>query len=194
MANKMVKKGRVLLEDSMEIRNDLKKRYDVREHQIADITERDGNVLVQSGLNRLQEANDGEYNAWIENDSQISQMLNRDKIKDDSKASYIRYDKFIQNYSNNDEIMSLINLIKVKYNELTQNKSIGMKDFDDKLQEIYDTELDLLCVIAEIKIQQMNPIDAKKIRDQIMLVKTFRINKNPKFIVELNNLSEILCK
>jgi len=189
----MIKRGKVLLDDSLELRNDNKKRFDIREQQIAEITQRDGNVLVQSGINRLEKADDGEYNSWIENDSQMSRISNYNKLSNNKKSSYVKYDKFIQNYSDNEEVMALFNLIRQKYNELTQNKSISQLDFDDKLEEIYDTEFDLLVAIANVKMNKIDPKDAKNINDKLQNVKNLRLTKDKRYNSELNNLSELLC-
>ena len=197
LAEKMIKRGRILLDDSLELKNDIKKRFDVREQKIANITERDGNVLVQSGINRLEKSSDGELNSqnnsWMDDTSQISIAANYNKLSDDKKSSYIKYDKFIKNYSNNEEIMGLFNLIKQKYNELTQSKSISQLDFDDKLEEIYDTEYDLLVAIAEVKMSKLDKKEADKIKENLASVKNLRITKDKRYNSELNNLSELLC-
>ena len=189
----MIKQGRVLLDDSMELRNDLKTRFDVREQQIANNTERDGNILVQSGINRLQPANNGEYNSWLDNSVALSQMSEEDKLSVNQRSSYVKYDRFMQNYSDNELVMNLFNLLKSKYNEITTNKSLTSEDFDTKLQEIYDTELDLLVAIAEVKTKTMKNVDAEKINKKIEYIKDLRANKNPNFYDELNSLSGLLC-
>ena len=188
----MIKQGRMLLDDSMEIRNDLKTRFDVREQQIADITERDGKILVQSGINRLQPSNNGEYNSWLDN-SNTSQVSNNDNMSTKHKSTYVKYDKFMQNYADNEMVMDLFNLLKSKYNEITMNKSLSNEDFDAKLHEIYETEFDLLIAIAEAKSYQMKDTDNEKINKKIEYIKDLRANKNNSFYDELNVLSELLC-
>lgn len=189
----MIKQGRVLLDDSIELKNDLKVRYDVREQQIADATERDGKILVQSGINRLQPANNGEYNSWLDNSVGLSQMSEEDKMSMNQRASYVKYDRFMQNFAENEVVMNLFNLLKSKYNEITMNKSLTSEDFDNKLQEIYDTEFDLLVAIAEVKTKQIKDTDAEKINKKIEYIKDLRANKNQNFYDELNKLSELLC-
>ncbi len=190
----MIKQGRVLLDDSMELKNDLKTRFDVREQNIANVAERDGKVLVQSGINRLQPANNGEYNSWLDNKSnKLSAMSDDDKLSMNDRSSYVKYDRFIENYSENELVMDLYNLVKSKYNEITMNKSLSQDDFDVKLQEIYDTEFDLLVVIAETKTKKMKEFDSEKINKKIEYIKDLRANKNPNYYGELNSLSELLC-
>jgi hypothetical protein len=189
----MIKQGRILLDDSMELKNDLKTRFDVREQQIANITERDGKVLVQSGINRLQPSNNGEYNSWLDNSVGLSQMSEEDKLSVNQRSSYIKYDRFMQNYSDNELVMDLFNLLKSKYNEITTNKTLTSDDFDTKLQEIYDTELDLLVAIADTKTKNMKDTDSEKINKKIEYIKDLRANKNQNFYNELNILSELLC-
>lgn len=190
----MIKQGRVLLDDSMELKNDLKTRFDIREQNIANIAERDGNVLVQSGINRLQPGNNGEYNSWLDNkSSNLSSMSGDDKLSINNRSSYVKYDRFIENYSDNELVMDLYNLVKSKYNEITMNKSLSQTDFDVKLQEIYDTEFDLLVAIAETKCKKMKESDSEKINKKIEYIKDLRANKNPNYYEELNSLSELLC-
>jgi len=166
----MIKQGKILLDDSLELKNDLKIRYDKREENIANITERDGKVLVQSAINRLQKSNNGEYdkynknNLWSNNKSEnLSNIANEEKNTPNKKSSYINYDKFLANYADNELIMDLFNLLKNKYNEIVINKSLSSNDFETKIQEIYETEFDLLVAIADIKIQKMKDIDSEKI-------------------------------
>jgi hypothetical protein len=190
----MIKQGRILLDDSMELKNDLKNRFDIREQQIANVAERDGKILVQSGINRLQPANNGEYNSWQDNKSlALSEMSDNDKLSVNQKSSYIKYNRFMDNFSNNELIMDLFNLLKSKYNEITMNKSLTDQDFDLKLQEIYDTEFDLLIAIFDVKNKQMKESDIEKINKKIDYIKDLRANKNINFYNELNILSELVC-
>lgn len=189
----MIKQGRILLDDSIELKNDLKTRFDVREQQIAENTERSGKVLVQSGINRLQSANNGEYNSWLDNSMALSQMSEEDQLSVNKKSSYVKYDRFMQNYADNELVMDLFNLLKSKYNEITTNKSLSNEDFDNKLQEIYDTELDLLVAISEVKTKQMKEIDVEKINKKIEYIKDLRANKNQNFYNELSQLSKLIC-
>jgi hypothetical protein len=188
----MIKQGRILLDDSLELKQDLLKRYDIREQAIADNAERDGNVLVQSGFNRLQSANNGEYNSLTDNNSLSSKMSNNDKLTSNQKSFYVKYDKFINNYANNQLIIDLFNLLKSKYNELTMNKTLSEQDFDIKLQEIYDTEFDLLISIFDAKKDTLDNILIEKINKKINYVKDLRTNKNHNFYNELNALSTLI--
>jgi len=196
----MIKQGKILLDDSLELKNDLKIRYDKREENIANITERDGKVLVQSAINRLQKSNNGEYdkynknNLWSNNKSEnLSNIANEEKNTPNKKSSYINYDKFLANYADNELIMDLFNLLKNKYNEIVINKSLSSNDFETKIQEIYETEFDLLVAIADIKIQKMKDIDSEKIYKKIELIKELKKNKDSNFHNQLNSLSELLC-
>ena len=61
MYNEMIKKGKLILEENDELEEDLKKRYDIREQQIANLTKKSAIDLIESGMNRLQISNQGEY-------------------------------------------------------------------------------------------------------------------------------------
>lgn len=187
---KMIKQGRVLLDDSAELKSDLKVRFDAREENIANIAERDGRMLVQSGLNRLQPADSGEYNSWL--DEQSIKSLKSDE-EPNNKLSYVKYDRFVENYSDNELIMDLFNLLRTKYNEITMNKSLKNSELDTKLQEIYDTEFDLLIAIYEVKTNKLKESDNEQIKKKIEYIKELRANKNVNYYTELNKLSELLC-
>jgi hypothetical protein len=188
----MIKQGRVLLDDSLEMRNDLKTRFDVRELEIAKNTERNGRNLVQSGINRLQPANNGEYSSWLENSSvsSLSTQINEDRLLNNHRASYVKYDRHMQNFAENETVMDLFNLLKSKYNEIISNKSLSTEDFENKIQEIYDTELDLLVAIAEATVKNEN---TENINKKIEFIKSLRASKNPEFYNELTSLSSMLC-
>jgi hypothetical protein len=191
---KMIKQGRILLDDSLELKNDIKTRFDIREQTIANNTERDGKILVQSGINRLQKSDNGEYNSWLDNQtSNLSFGLTENKLTENKKTSYIKYDRFIENYSDNELIMDLFNLLKTKYNEITMNKSLSKDDFEIKLQEIYDTEFDLLIAIYDVKTKKMNSEENEKVQKKIEQIKELRNNKNLNYYNELHTLSELLC-
>jgi len=155
---------------------------------------------VQSAINRLQKSNNGEYdkynknNLWSNNKSEnLSNIANEEKNTPNKKSSYINYDKFLANYADNELIMDLFNLLKNKYNEIVINKSLSSNDFETKIQEIYETEFDLLVAIADIKIQKMKDIDSEKIYKKIELIKELKKNKDSNFHNQLNSLSELLC-
>lgn len=57
----MIKEGKSMLNNSYDLEQDLIKRYDSREQQIVFETKRNGIELVDSGINRLQNADQGEY-------------------------------------------------------------------------------------------------------------------------------------
>lgn len=183
--NNMIKKGKLLLNDSLEINNELKKRYDIREKDIMETTQKEGKILVQSGINRLQPSNNGE---WISN----QKLHNLANNNDNYKISYIKFDKFIENYSNNELIMNLFNLLKSKYNEITHEQILSEADFNDKMQDIYDTEFDLLIAIADVKLPKMNKNEQNVIQKKINLIKELKINGAHNCDTEINSLVNLL--
>ena len=66
----MIKNGKVLVDDSYDLEQDLNKRFDIREQEIAAITKKNGINLINSGLNRLQKSDYGEYNIVNNNEKQ----------------------------------------------------------------------------------------------------------------------------
>lgn len=97
LSYQMINKGKNLLNDSFDLEQDLESRYDTREKQIAFETKRNGIELLDSGINRLQMGNQGEYN------------------KPTNSNKFTKYSKLM----NKTNSINLSNqLIKASYNEL----------------------------------------------------------------------------
>lgn len=140
----MVKQGKMLLEDSNEIRNDLPAVPDIREKRIADVIETTGKRLVQSGINRLEGSDDGS----------IAQKS--------CSGKFIRYNKSMP-VNNHDAI--------VKYGELKNNfdKLSSMnngKNFEKQLRETQKNELEVLELIYKSKKNKFS----KKVQEKITLL------------------------
>ena len=58
---KMIEEGKMLLEESNKLKNDLKTRYDTREKDIMNETEMLAKNMINSGLNGLEPSYNGEY-------------------------------------------------------------------------------------------------------------------------------------
>ena len=170
ISENMIKNGRLMLDDSMELKNDLKTRYDVREAQIEKITELDGNTLVQSGINRLQRSPNGEY---------ITTNTKKN-------TSYIKYDNYVKNYMDNMKIKNLYTNMQNKYNELLKN-NYGEEDFNKKLYDVYTINYELLFEIYECNKHSLNTkhiSDINKIFDEV---------SSSKLTIEhINKLSSLL--
>jgi hypothetical protein len=179
----MIQKGRVLLDDSDEINKEFSSISDDREKEIVENTKRDGLNLIQSGLNRLQVSNQGEYG--INNNTENNKFIN--------------YDKLIENYSNNPQIMSAFNELKYNFNKLhssVQNEG-SVDNFDNKLDKIYDSEIQLLELIYKNKknsfsIEKQNEIN--KVLDNIKNIKldTNMENRYPLLLENIKNIVEYL--
>jgi hypothetical protein len=150
---KMIKQGRVLLDDSNEINKELASRYDYREENISDITKRDGMVLIQSGLNRLQVSDQGEYNT-----------------NNKKKNKFVKYNKLVENYIHNPQIMSAFNELKSSFEKLqsiTNNKG----DFKRYIEQVYKNEIYLLELIYKNKKETLSDEKQNKINTIISQIK-----------------------
>ena len=150
---KMIKQGRVLLDDSNEINKELASRHDYREENISDITKRDGMVLIQSGLNRLQVSDQGEYN-----------------INNKKKNKFVKYNKLVENYVHNPQIMSAFNELKSSFEKLqsiTNNKG----DFKRYIEQVYKNEIYLLELIYKNKKENLTIEKQNKINTIISQIK-----------------------
>lgn len=130
LSYQMIREGKTMLNESYDLEQDLEKRYDSREQQIAFETKRNGTELVDSGINRLQNANQGEYN--LKNN--ISNTSNK----------FVKYSKLMKkNNSTNSLVNASYNELLYNYNLLV-NKQLNQKDFDLQLEKVYMLEFDLL--------------------------------------------------
>ncbi len=174
MYMQMVKKGKVLLDDSFELENELDKRYDVREQQIAYITKRNGNELVQSGLNRLQKADDGEY-------------ANQFQIPNSNKKTkkFIKYSKLMEK-NNSSSVVAVYNELIYNY-DLLINKQFNEKQFNEQLEKVYLNELELLETIYKLKKNNFDENKKKQIDSLIDKIKQSKNNNNNyiKYLKEL---------
>lgn len=135
LSYQMINKGKNLLNDSFDLEQDLKTRYDTREKQITFETQRDGTELVDSGINRLQMANQGEYNGFnkLNKFTKYSKLMNKtNKINLSNPLIKALYNELIYNY------------------ELLTNKNLTPIEFELQLEKTYHSELDLLETIYKI--------------------------------------------
>ena len=137
----MIKQGKTMLNDSYNLEQDLQNRYDSREQQIANDTKRNGMDLVDSGIGRLQKANQGEYNK--------SKLLSNPSNSSNKFVSL--YPKLIKkNNLSNPLIDSLYGELIYNYNLLT-GEQLNEKDFDIQLEKVYLIEFNLLENIYKLR-------------------------------------------
>lgn len=128
LSKQMILDGKKLLNDSFDLENEIKSRYDSREEQIVFDTKRIGEELVESGKNRLYGIEYGNYD----------------------KENKILYPNKLSKYFDEPIIKSSWNELIITYNEL-KTKKMDIKDFDLKLEKIYYLELELLENIYRFK-------------------------------------------
>jgi hypothetical protein len=148
LSYQMIKEGKSMLNNSYDLEQDLVKRYDSREQQIVFETKRNGTELVDSGINRLQNANQGEYNFK----SNLSNTPNK----------FVKYSKLMKkNNLSNSLVDASYNELLYNYNLLV-NKQLNQKDFDSQLEKVYMSEFDLLQSIY--KLRKSNYSEEKQIK------------------------------
>jgi hypothetical protein len=172
----MITKGRVLLNDSMEMNDDLDKRGDFREKQIYEVTKRDGINLIESGLNRLQVSDQGEY--------KINKNINNNK--------FVKYDNLLKNYINDPQIMSAFNELKYSFNKLqsdTLSKN-NTNNFNEQLDNVYESEIQLLELIYKNKKNDISVENQTEINNIFNNIKNIKLNKNimDKYPILLENI------
>ena len=173
----MIRKGKMLLDDSYDMEQDLKKRYDIREQQIAAMTKRNGTELVDSGINRLQKANQGEYD--------INNGISKKKSN-----RFVKYSKLMEKNKNNPNVLAAFNELVYNY-DLLVSKQLDEKSFEDQLEKVYLSELDLLETIYKYKKNNIIEEKQKIINDMINGVKKSK-SENKDWKSELKKLFVII--
>jgi hypothetical protein len=171
----MIKKGKVLLDDSYDLEQDLSKRFDIREQQIASITKRNGVELVDSGINRLQKADQGEYN------------INGNKKQ---TKKFIKFSKLLENVSNNPSVIAAYNELLYNYNILISSQ-LDEKSFDSQLNKVYLSELELLETIYRVKKNNIPENKQKQIENEFNKIKQSK-SENKDWTSRLKFISLIL--
>lgn len=171
----MIKKGKVLLDDTYDLEQDLSKRFDIREQQIASIAKRNGVELVDSGINRLQKADQGEYNININ--------------KKESKK-YIKYSKLLENISNNPSVLASYNELLYNYNKLVSSQ-LNENAFNSQLNKVYSSEFELLETIYRVKKNNIPEDNQKLIENEFNKIKQLK-SENKDWISGLKSISSIL--
>lgn len=165
----MIKTGKDLLEDSQNIKNDLKNRPDIREKRIADVTETKGKRMIKSGLNRLESSDDG--------------MID----KTNNKSKFVKYDKSL--VTNNHDILSKYDELNNNFNKLSEIKNSA--EFDQQLTISQKNELELLEAIYKSKKDSFSKKKQEKINTSLEEIKQL-YSKNKSWNNELKQLSELL--
>jgi hypothetical protein len=171
----MLKKGKMLLDDSYELDRDLEKRFDIREQEIANVTRRNGIELVDSGINRLQKSDQGEYN------------MENYNIK---KNKFIKYDKMMEENKNNPTVIAMYNELINNYDILI-SRQLDEKSFNTQLEKVYLNELELLETIYKGKKFKLSEEKKKQIENDINRIKQLKID-NKNWAEQLSNLSIII--
>ncbi len=174
----MIKKGKILLDDSYDLEQDLSKRYDIRERQIASIAKRNGTELVDSGINRLQKANNGEYN---------KNKLGLDKS---GQNKFVKYSKLLEGTTNDPSVIASYNELLYNYDKLVESQ-LDEKKFNQQLDKVYSGELDLLETVYRVKKNNFNEQMQKQIDIEFNKIKQLK-SENKEWFEELKKLSNII--
>jgi hypothetical protein len=172
----MIKKGKVLLDDSYDLEQDLSKRFDIREQQISSIAKRNGIELVDSGINRLQKADQGEYN-----------LDGLNKLKTNK---FIKYSKLLENISNNPSVIASYNELLHNYNKLVASQ-LNEKNFNLQLNKVYTSELELLETIYRVKKNKISEDKQKLIDKEFNKIKQLKA-ENKEWVNEMKSLTMLI--
>lgn len=182
LSYEMIKKGKNLLNESYDLDQDNIVNFDSREKQISLETKKNGIELINSGLNRLQKSNQGEYNTIF--DAKIQNKIN---------GKFSKYEKLLN-------IPSSYNLlIKANYSELLnnydllKNSQLDYNKFNEQLKKVYKLELDLLETIYKLNKSSYDIEKKKYITLKIDKIKnSIYEEKTQNCVSELEELYEML--
>ena len=124
----LIKEGKKLLNNSNDLENDLKSRYDTREKEIMDNTRIIGTRMIKSGISGLEESINGEYYG--------------DFLQPNKENPNLIYpnDKNLKNNSDYMTLASNNEIIKNEFAKLVNDKTLSREEFDKKYQEIKDMQ------------------------------------------------------
>ena len=105
--------------------------------------------------------------------------------------NFIKFDKLVNTYSNDEIINELLDDINKKYKLLENNSKISHHDFDDKVNDIYMSKYELILAIYDIKKESLDNDKKKYIDDLINYIKNKKQN-NINFYEQINILLQIL--
>jgi hypothetical protein len=165
----MIQSGKNLLENSQNMKNELKKRPDDREEKIADMIENKGKRMINSGINRLESSDDGVIN------------------KINSKSKFIKYDKSLA--TNNHGILSKYDELQTNFDKLPTIKN--NTEFEQQLNKTQKNELELLELIYKNKKDSFSKKKQEQINERIDNIKLLYA-KNKPWNTELNQLPDLL--
>ena len=173
----MINDGKNLLNNTYGMQKDLKKRYDSREDEIIKSSNHHANMLIQSGINRLQQANQGEYNMPSYSNNKLEK--------------YIKYNNIEDNYLNNSEIIELFDKLKNNYKKL-ENPVLNQVQFEEQLNEYYENKLDLIEKIFEYKKDSLDKDKVNQINEILDDIKQNKKDKNNNWMESIDVLIKLL--
>jgi hypothetical protein len=190
----MLNEGKLMLDDSEQMEKNLKSRYDYREKDIADITKKTGVNLIQSGLNRMQRADMGEYNKKIESIESI-ESISSNNLNNSKLVKFIGYDK-VANNLNDYGIMATYNELLNNYKNLVAKAEIpnqlNENQINENIKKININQFELLERIYSVNKSSMSKEKQEQIQNQINLIKKLRTEGQDKTwqnqIINLINL------
>lgn len=167
--DKIIKKGKTLLEDSNNIRSDLEKRPDNREKRIANATEITAKRMIQSGINRMGGSDDGAIES------------------NNSPGKFVKYEKSLA--TNNHEILSKYDELQTNFNKLPSMQNND--DFEIQFHKTQKNELELLELIYKNKKDSLSKKKQETINELFDSIQQ-SYNKNDKWQKKIKELEELL--
>lgn len=189
----MLNEGKLMLDDSEQMATDLKTRFDMREQEIAEITRKTGKDLIESGLNRMQQADLGEYNSIYPSTTNTNtntiKFVKYENNPDEINDKIAKYDELLKNYKILLSTKKMYNSSN-KFNNINHNNLIDddIKEYIEKininqfelLEKIYNNKKNKLTLekqqLIENQINQINSIKktngdwAKELKKLISLI------------------------
>jgi len=168
--------GRLLLRDGLKLHKE--KHLTKRDKHIADHMIHKGNTYIHNGLG-------GSYYPYYDFYYDPYLMV----------PQFIEFDKILDIYMNDDEIMNILDLISLKFDELTKNKDLSnSEDLENKIYDIYKLEFDLLKLIYDKKKNNLDKETNKLIENKIDIINNQIKNNDKKLKNNIDEISKLLLQ
>lgn len=176
----MLNEGKLMLDDSKQLENDLKLRYDSREQNIMNLTKKTGQDMIQSGLNRIQRADMGEYN--LNSNINSINMMNTSNMTNNldniDNIKFIKYNKIVKDNADDYGIIATYNELLNNYQNLLLEKKLNNQSnnsmIDENIKKININQFELLERIYNNNKNNMSNDKQISIQNQINMIKQLK--------------------
>lgn len=169
--------GRLLLKGGLDLSKE--KHLTKRDRDISKRMMHKGDRLIRNGIHRIYNYYNDYYPPFFYDPYFV-------------RPQFIEFDRVLDTYVNDSDIMDLLNLIIEKFDEIMRNKDITtQKDFEDKINDVYKLQYDLLKLIFNKKKEYLTVEKTKLIEEKLDLMYN-KIKAKNQIKDDISKLSKLL--